>query len=73
MLTSLGRESSALGVATGYRELIDALLIDSVDADEAGAIAALGIRPVVTDTIMGDDAGRARVAAEVIAAAEVVR
>ena len=73
MLTSLGRESSALGVATGYRGLIDALLIDSVDADGAGAIAALGIRPVVTDTIMGDDAGRARVAAEVIAAAEVVR
>jgi len=73
MLTSLGRDSSALGVATGYRGLIDALLIDSVDADGAGTIAALGIRPVVTDTIMGDDAGRARVAAEVIAAAEVVR
>ena len=34
----------------------------------APAIEALGLRAVVTDTIMTDDAARARLAAEVLAA-----
>jgi LPPG:FO 2-phospho-L-lactate transferase len=69
MLASLGHEPSALGVARGYAGLIDAFVLDPVDAADAPAIAALGIRTVVADTIMTDDASRARVAAAVLAAA----
>ena len=69
MLASLGHESSALGVARGYAGLIDAFVLDTVDAEHAAAVEALGIRPVVTDTIMTDDASRERLAREVLAAA----
>jgi LPPG:FO 2-phospho-L-lactate transferase len=69
MLASLGHEPTALGVARGYAGLIDVFVIDAVDAALAPAIDALGIRAVVTDTIMTDDASRARLAREVLAAA----
>jgi LPPG:FO 2-phospho-L-lactate transferase len=69
MLASLGHEPSALGVARGYAGLIDTFVLDAVDAALAPAIEALGIRAVVTDTIMTDDASRARLAGEVLAAA----
>ena len=69
MLASLGHESSALGVARGYAGLIDAFVLDTVDAELAAAVEALGVRTVVTDTIMTDDASRARLAGEVLAAA----
>ena len=54
LLTELGRESSVVGVAEWYRDVIGTLVIDRVDADHAPAIEALGITPVVTDTIMAD-------------------
>ncbi len=69
MLTSLGHESSALGVARLYADHATAFVLDETDADSAAAIADLGLRPVVTDTIMTDDAGRARIAAVVLRAA----
>jgi LPPG:FO 2-phospho-L-lactate transferase len=71
MLESLGHESSALGVARIYAPLVDRFLVDEVDAGLAPAVEALGVRPVVTDTIMSDDAARARVAREMLAAAGV--
>ncbi len=69
MAASLGFEASATGVARLYAGLVDALLIDEMDAGEAGAIAALGIRPVVGPTVMSDDASRAALAAVAVAAA----
>ena len=68
MLASLGHEPTALGVARGYAGLIDTFVLDEVDAALTPAVKALGIRPVVTDTIMTDDASRARLAREVLAA-----
>ena len=68
MLASLGHESSALGVARGYAGLIDAFVLDRVDEALTPAIEALGVRAVVTDTVMTDDASRARLAREVLAA-----
>jgi LPPG:FO 2-phospho-L-lactate transferase len=68
MLAALGHESSALGVARLYRDLVDTFVLDTEDADAAPAVEALGLRPVVTDTIMRDDASRARLAADVLAA-----
>jgi LPPG:FO 2-phospho-L-lactate transferase len=69
MLASLGHEATALGVARGYAGLIDAFVLDEVDAALAPAVEALGIRPVVTATIMTDDASRERLAAAVLDAA----
>jgi LPPG:FO 2-phospho-L-lactate transferase len=68
MLAALGHESSALGVARLYADLCDVFVLDTVDAAQAPTIEALGLRSVVTDTIMTDDASRSRLAAEVLSA-----
>ena len=44
MLVSLGHESSALGVARLYAELLDGFVLDTLDAALVPAIEALGIR-----------------------------
>ena len=67
MLVSLGHESSARGVARLLARNIDAFVLDTVDAAQTADIDALGLRTLATDTIMADDAGRARLAAEVLA------
>jgi LPPG:FO 2-phospho-L-lactate transferase len=56
MLTSLGFESSALGVARLYEGLIDIFVIDESDAHLAPQIAELGMRPLVAPTIMNSPA-----------------
>ncbi len=68
ILASLGHEPSALGVARIYAPWIDLFVLDSVDATLAPAIRALGPDVLVTDTIMDDDAARARVAATILEA-----
>jgi LPPG:FO 2-phospho-L-lactate transferase len=67
MLASLGHEASALGVARLYAGLADGFVLDDVDAELRPSIEALGLAALVTDTIMTDDASRARLAAEVLA------
>jgi LPPG:FO 2-phospho-L-lactate transferase len=67
MLASLGHESSALGVARLYADVADGFVLDAVDADLARGIEGLGLRTLVADTIMSDDAARARVARDVLA------
>jgi LPPG:FO 2-phospho-L-lactate transferase len=66
MLATLGHEVSALGVARLYAELIDGLVIDEVDRELGPAIELLGTRVLVTATVMGDEADRGRLAAEVL-------
>jgi LPPG:FO 2-phospho-L-lactate transferase len=66
MLVSLGHESSALGVARIYRDLVTGFVLDTADAALEPEIGALGLRTLVTDTIMADDAGRFRVAQAVL-------
>ena len=67
MLASLGHESSALGVARIYAGLATGFVLDTVDAALAPAIDELGLRTLVTDTIMSDDAARVRLARDVLA------
>jgi len=67
MLVSLGQEASATGVARRYAGLADVFVLDAVDAPLVPAIETLGLRAVVTDTIMTDDASRERLAGEVLA------
>jgi LPPG:FO 2-phospho-L-lactate transferase len=69
MLASLGHESSALGVARLYANLATVFVLDTTDEGSASSVAELGLRPVVADTIMTDDAARKRVAADVLRAA----
>jgi LPPG:FO 2-phospho-L-lactate transferase len=67
MYREMGIEPSALAVAKHYQGLVSALFIDYQDAAEASTIAALGIRPVITDILMPSVAGRKRLAGEVLA------
>ena len=69
MLVSLGHESSALGVAASTVTLWTCCVIDGVDAALAPAIERLGLRVLVTETVMTDDESRRRLAAETLAAA----
>jgi LPPG:FO 2-phospho-L-lactate transferase len=69
MLVSLGHESSALGVARRYTGIADVFVLDERDAELEPAIQDLGLRTVVTNTIMSDDGARAHLAADVLAAA----
>jgi LPPG:FO 2-phospho-L-lactate transferase len=73
MLTSLGHEPSALGVARIYRDLIDIMAIDEVDRNLAPAIRDLGLDVVVAQTVMGGREDRERLAAEILDAANATR
>jgi len=66
MLASLGHEASALGVARLYRDVADIFVMDSVDVTAVPDVEALGLRAVAFDTIMSDDAARARVGRAVL-------
>ena len=66
MMASLGHETSALGVATLYADIVGGFVLDGVDGALEPAIRALGLRTLVTDTIMADDAGRTRLARAVL-------
>jgi LPPG:FO 2-phospho-L-lactate transferase len=62
MLQRLQGGTTAAHVAQCYPGLIDALLLDEADADDAEAVAAAGVRPVVTRTLMRDAPARRRLA-----------
>ena len=66
MLLSLGHESSARGVARIYQGIANAFILDKVDEAQAPDVAALGLSTLVTDTVMADAAGRARLARDVL-------
>lgn len=70
MLAGLGHEPSALGVARIYAGLIDGLVIDHADAEQRAAIEALGLRVLVTDAVMRDEADRRRLAEETLVFAQ---
>jgi LPPG:FO 2-phospho-L-lactate transferase len=67
MLAEQGMEVSAYGVATGYAGLVDAMTIDTLDADDAPRIASLGMTVQVAQTVMRSDADRQQLAREVLA------
>lgn len=55
ILQALGLECSNLGVAEFYRGLIDALVIDQQDAEDAPALRDLGLDVLVTSTLMRNE------------------
>jgi LPPG:FO 2-phospho-L-lactate transferase len=63
MLAELGHDVSALGVARFYKGLIDGFVLDAQDSKLSPQIEALGMRVLVTDTMMRNDADKKRLAA----------
>ncbi len=55
LMPAVGIDVSAVGVATHYRDLVSAWVIDDVDVASRAAVEGLDLRCAVTDTIMGDD------------------
>ena len=70
MLVSLGHDPTALGVARIHMALADVFVLDTEDAALAPDVERLGLRAIVTDTVMTDDASRARLARAVLDAAD---
>lgn len=74
MLATLGHEVSARGVARLYAGLLDVFVIDESDAELADPIRTeLGMDVAVLPTVMGSDADRARLAADLLALAATGR
>jgi LPPG:FO 2-phospho-L-lactate transferase len=66
MLSSLGHEVSATGVARMYAGLVDGMVIDRTDEGEQAGIETLGMRVLVTQSVMRDAEDRARLASETL-------
>lgn len=66
MLTTLGHEPSAAGVARILQPFIDGFVVDEQDRGFVPEIEALGLRARALQTIMGDRDDRARLGRDVI-------
>ncbi|HEU6444335.1 MAG TPA: 2-phospho-L-lactate transferase [Gaiellaceae bacterium] len=62
MLSRLAGGTEPAQVTECYKGLIDALVIDEADADGAPAVEELGVKPIVTKTLMADAGARRRLA-----------
>jgi LPPG:FO 2-phospho-L-lactate transferase len=68
MMETLGHEVSCVGVAKMYQGLIDLMVIDVQDRERAPEVEALGLRCLVTDTMMTSPERKAELARDVLAA-----
>ena len=66
MYLELGIEPSALAVAKHYRNILAGFVLDSVDSEIENNIKQLGIRALVTDTLMNNITDRTRLAQDVL-------
>ena len=73
MMTTLGYEVSAVGVAKIYDGLVDLFVLDEQDRALAPRVEALGMRVLVTDTMMTSMERKAELARDVVAAARGAR
>jgi LPPG:FO 2-phospho-L-lactate transferase len=71
LMSGLGMEVSAVGVARSYRDFLDVMVIDQQDADLLDRVEDLGIPAIATDTIMRDAASKAALARAVLDAAAI--
>ncbi len=69
MLSALGHERSALGVARLYDGLVDCFVLDAVDAALAPGVEALGMRAIAFDTLMTTPERARRIAQQTLDAA----
>jgi LPPG:FO 2-phospho-L-lactate transferase len=73
MLATMGHEVSAYGVAAWYGDLLEGMVIDQQDAAQASRIEALGVRTLVTNTVMASVDDRVRLARDVLQFAASLR
>ncbi len=66
MCAELGFRPSALAVAEHYRDLLTGFVIDRLDASLEENIRQMGITPLVTNTLMNNQADRRRLAQDVL-------
>ena len=66
MLRELGEEASCVGVSRRLLGICDVLVLDSQDANRAGDVQAVGLEPVMLETIMETDLDKERVARGVL-------
>jgi LPPG:FO 2-phospho-L-lactate transferase len=62
LMRALRLQSTALGVAEYYRDFLDTLIIDGADRKLAKQIEKIGVKPVVTNTLMRKKWDKIRVA-----------
>lgn len=72
LMRAVGWDVSAIGVAHAYRDFLNVLVIDQIDAALKPAIEALGIGVVVTDTIMRGSVEKAHLAQVALAATRAI-
>jgi LPPG:FO 2-phospho-L-lactate transferase len=72
IMNELGHSVSAIGIAQYYHGLIDALIIDGADERLSPAIDALGIRTLITHTIMRTTDDQDRLAESALALASTL-
>jgi LPPG:FO 2-phospho-L-lactate transferase len=66
MMSSLGHEVSAAGVARMYEGLLNGLVVDIADVGKIPEIEDLGVAVLATDAVMRDEPSRVRLAREVL-------
>ena len=66
MYLELGIEPSAQAVAEHYRNILAGFVLDSVDSEIESNVKQLGIRTLVTDTLMNNLTDRTRLAQDVL-------
>jgi len=66
MLASLGHEVSATGVARMYGGLVDGMVVDRTDEGDRAGIEAIGMRVLLTESVMRDAEDRSRLASETL-------
>src|SRR5690348_10022200 len=71
LMSGLGMEVSAVGVARYYRDFLDVMVIDEQDAHLLDRVEDLGIPAVTTNTMMRDVASKAALARAVLDAAGI--
>jgi LPPG:FO 2-phospho-L-lactate transferase len=69
LMSGLGMDVSAVGVARCYRDFLDVMIIDQQDAQLVSEIEDLGIPTVTTNTIMHNSEAKAALARAVLEAA----
>lgn len=66
ILAAFGSEVSAAGVAKLYAGIVDVFVIDRTDEASADAVAAIGMEPLVLDTMMTGPETAARLCKEIL-------
>jgi LPPG:FO 2-phospho-L-lactate transferase len=69
LMPAVGLEVTAAGAASAYEGLLGAWLVDERDRGLADRIEAMGVRVIVTDTVMRDDDDAEHLASAVLDAA----